>query len=127
MLVRDGAAIPQIGLAQSTKDLDWTKLDLAVFAADASEANGVIFLPKDERLRRLALVKKGESYADSLEKLKVPGYTIYNASVFYKIGKTELALNLKNLTNRQYYGVPTFSGALPGEPRQLLLTLRTKF
>ena len=55
-------------------------------------------------------VKKGESSADSLEKLKVPGYTIYNASVFYKIGKMELALNLKNLTNRQYYGVPTFSG-----------------
>ncbi len=72
-------------------------------------------------------VKKGESYADSLEKLKVPGYTVYNASVFYKIGKSEIALNLKNLTNRQYYGVPTFSGALPGEPRQLLLTLRTKF
>jgi iron complex outermembrane recepter protein len=72
-------------------------------------------------------VRKGESYADSLEKLKVPGYTVYNASVFYKVGKSEVALNLKNLTNAQYFSVPTFSGALPGEPRQLLLTLRTKF
>ena len=59
-------------------------------------------------------VKKGETYADSLEKLKVPGYTIYNASVFYKIGQSLIALNLKNLTNRQYYSVPTFSGV--GKP-----------
>jgi len=72
-------------------------------------------------------VTKGESYADSLEKLKVPGYTIYNASVFYKLNWGEVALNIKNLTNEQYYSVPTFSGALPGDPRQVLLTLRTRF
>ena len=76
------------------------------------------------------IVNKGSSYADTLEKLKVPGYTIYNASVSYKFGKgdkTELALNIKNLTNKSYYSVPTFSGALPGETRQALLTLRTAF
>lgn len=76
------------------------------------------------------IVNKSSSYADTLEKLKVPGYTIYNGLVSYKFGKgekTELALNIKNLTNKSYYMVPTFSGALPGEPRQVLVTLRTAF
>jgi iron complex outermembrane receptor protein len=73
-------------------------------------------------------VRKGEAYADSLERLKVPSYTVYNASTFYKLsGGSEIALNIKNLTNKEYYSSPTFSGALPAEPRQLLLTLRTKF
>lgn len=69
-------------------------------------------------------VHKGATFVDALEKLRVPGYTIYNAAVFYRMRGAELALNFKNLTNRNYFSVPTFAGALPGEPRQAVLTLR---
>ena len=69
-------------------------------------------------------VHKGATFVDAIEKLRVPGSTVYNAAVFYRMRKTELALNIKNLTNRNYYAVPTFAGALPGEPRQAVLTLR---
>jgi alpha-D-xyloside xylohydrolase len=57
MLVRDGTPIAHIGLAQSTSDMDWTRLELAVFAADAQEARGLICLPQDQRLRELSLVR----------------------------------------------------------------------
>src|SRR3954469_23924440 len=40
MLARDGAAIPHIGLAQSTAFLDWSKLEVDVFASTASRATG---------------------------------------------------------------------------------------
>lgn len=69
-------------------------------------------------------VYKSASYVDAIEKLRVPGYTIFNAGVFYKLAWGDIALNVKNLTDRKYYSVPTFSGALPGDPRQVLLTLR---
>src|SRR5208282_4837811 len=36
ILVRDGTVIPQIKLAQSTMQMDWSKLDLVVFAKDAT-------------------------------------------------------------------------------------------
>ncbi|HEX7890275.1 MAG TPA: TonB-dependent receptor [Ramlibacter sp.] len=72
----------------------------------------------------VGLVHKGDTFADSIEKLRVPGYTVYNAAVFYKLGWGDIALNVKNLTDRRYYSVPTFSGALPGDPRQVLLTVR---
>jgi alpha-D-xyloside xylohydrolase len=55
ILVRDGAAIPRIALAQSTKDLDWTKLELIPFAADARQATGLVCLPGDQRLHSVVL------------------------------------------------------------------------
>jgi alpha-D-xyloside xylohydrolase len=35
MLVRDGTVLPHIALAQSTLQMDWSQLDLVVFAKDA--------------------------------------------------------------------------------------------
>ena len=74
----------------------------------------------------LGLVHKDASFADSIEALKVPGYTIYNAALFYKKDFWEVALNVKNLSNKQYFSVPTFAGALPGDPRQVLLSVKLK-
>jgi alpha-D-xyloside xylohydrolase len=63
MLVRDGAVIPHIKLAQSTLEMDWSKLDLVVFAASAESAQGLVCLPSDNVLRRLALAKKNGAFA----------------------------------------------------------------
>lgn len=61
-LVRDGAVIPHIKLAQSTKDMDWSKLELKVYAADATQAKGKLYLPNDSELHKLVLDKKGSSF-----------------------------------------------------------------
>ncbi len=62
MLVRDGAAIPHIALAQSTKDMDWSKLDLVVFASASEKAEGLVCLPSDRVLRKVSLAKKGGAF-----------------------------------------------------------------
>jgi iron complex outermembrane receptor protein len=75
----------------------------------------------------LGATYKGESYADSLNLYEVPGYTIYDAALFYRTKRWDASLKLSNLTDRTYYTSPTFSGALPGESRNALLTLRYRF
>jgi alpha-D-xyloside xylohydrolase len=62
-LVRDGAAIPHAKLAQSTSQIDWSALDLVVYAEAATEARGLVTLPADNVLRRLSLARKGGSFA----------------------------------------------------------------
>jgi len=57
MLVRDGTVLPQIKLAQSTLQMDWSQLDLVVFARDAQTAKGLVYLPADNVLRELSLNK----------------------------------------------------------------------
>jgi iron complex outermembrane receptor protein len=75
----------------------------------------------------LGVTYKGESYADALNLYEVPGYTIYDAAIFYRTKRWDASLNLANLTDRTYYISPTFSGALPGESRSALLTVRYRF
>ncbi len=53
ILVRDGAAIPHISLAQSTVEMDWTSLELMVFSEDKKEADARIYLPGDTALQNL--------------------------------------------------------------------------
>jgi alpha-D-xyloside xylohydrolase len=62
MLVRDGAVIPQIELAQSTKDMDWSKLGLKVFSTGKEKVSGLICLPSDNVLRNVELIASGNSY-----------------------------------------------------------------
>jgi len=57
ILVRDGTVIPRIALAQSTAQLDWSTLELAVFAKTAATAAGAVFLPGDAAIHRLALTQ----------------------------------------------------------------------
>lgn len=67
---------------------------------------------------------KGESYADSLNLLKVPSYVVYDAAIFLRQKKWDLTVNFKNITNKTYYSVPTFIGALPGDSRSVMATVR---
>ena len=62
ILVRDGAVIPHIKLAQSTMDMDWTRLDLVVYSTDDRNASGLVCLPDDQELHTVRLQKSGESY-----------------------------------------------------------------
>jgi alpha-D-xyloside xylohydrolase len=62
MLVRDGAVLPHIALAQSTKDLDWSSLDLVVFSTDGQPADGYVALPPEAELHELSLTSEGGVY-----------------------------------------------------------------
>jgi alpha-D-xyloside xylohydrolase len=63
MLVREGAVIPHIKLAQSTMEMDWSKLDLVVFASNAQNAQGLVCLPSDNVLRKVAAARKNGAFA----------------------------------------------------------------
>jgi alpha-D-xyloside xylohydrolase len=58
LLVREGAVIPQMKVAQSTMQLDWSNLEMVVFAANAQDAHGLICLPSDNVLRRVESVRR---------------------------------------------------------------------
>ena len=64
MLVRGGAAIPRVGLAQSTDRIDWAELELAVFGAKspAVEAEGLVCFPEDGTLHRLRLKRDSDGF-----------------------------------------------------------------
>ena len=55
ILVRDGAVIPHAAVAQSTAQIDWTKLELVTYLAKAPKARGLVCLPSDNRLREVAV------------------------------------------------------------------------
>ena len=62
ILVRDGTVLPHIALAQSTLQMDWSKIELVVYAKDATTAKGSIFLPGDTGLRELSLTKSDGAF-----------------------------------------------------------------
>lgn len=51
MLVRDGSVLPHLKLAQSTSEMDWSKISLKVYSADRKQAEGLICLPADNRIQ----------------------------------------------------------------------------
>ena len=62
VMVRDGTAIPQLPLAQSTAQMDWSKVELTVFAREATTARALVCLPKDNRLEEITLTKTGGAW-----------------------------------------------------------------
>jgi alpha-D-xyloside xylohydrolase len=62
MLVRDGTVLPHIALAQSTMQMDWSKLELVVFAKNVTTAKGLICLPSDNDLHELALTDENGEF-----------------------------------------------------------------
>jgi alpha-D-xyloside xylohydrolase len=62
ILVRDGTVIPQIKLAQSTMQMDWSKLELVVFAKDLTAAKGLICVPSDNELHELAVTDENGKF-----------------------------------------------------------------
>ena len=42
--------------------MDWSKIELAVFAKDATTAKGLVFLPGESVMREVSLTKSGNSF-----------------------------------------------------------------
>jgi alpha-D-xyloside xylohydrolase len=64
ILVREGAVLPHVKVAQSTGDIDWSRIELRSFAGGTS-AKVQLFLPGEESVKELVLVKKGSKYVVS--------------------------------------------------------------
>jgi len=62
MLVRDGSVIPHIKLAQSTSQMDWSSIEMVVFAAQAQSAKGLVCLPADNVLRTVEAVRRNGAF-----------------------------------------------------------------
>jgi alpha-D-xyloside xylohydrolase len=53
--------IPHARLAQSTKDIDWSKIQLSVYSTNGA-AKGIVFRPSDKELNELNVVLKNGKY-----------------------------------------------------------------
>jgi alpha-D-xyloside xylohydrolase len=62
ILVRAGAVIPHIALAQSTAEMDWTRLELVVYATDGEEAAGHVALPPEAELVEVEVTGQGGAF-----------------------------------------------------------------
>ncbi len=72
MLVKDGTILPHIGLAQSTSQMDWSKLELVVYSKDSQSAQGLVCLPSDNKLHPLAVEKQEEGFKLTADPLVGP-------------------------------------------------------
>lgn len=58
ILARGGSVIPHLELAQSTKDMDWSKIELRAYGTN-TEATGLFCMPTDKVLQPLHLEREG--------------------------------------------------------------------
>lgn len=54
ILVRDGSLIPHVPVAQSTDKIDWNKIELKTYRADATRCTGILFKPGDMQLKEVS-------------------------------------------------------------------------
>lgn len=63
VLVKNGTALPHIKLAQSTQDMDWSKLTLKVYAdGNTATATAKVYQPEGDALQEISLSKKGNAF-----------------------------------------------------------------
>jgi alpha-D-xyloside xylohydrolase len=53
ILVRDGSLIPHVPLAQRTDEIDWNKIELKAYKADATICTGLLFKPGDNKIEEI--------------------------------------------------------------------------
>ncbi len=61
ILVRDGSIIPHVKLAQSTKDIDWSNIQLMIYSTEKL-AKGYVCLPSDNVLHEINANAKNGKY-----------------------------------------------------------------
>ena len=54
----------------------------------------------------------------------IDSYTVWDAGISYQQDKWDVRLNINNLFDKTYYSKAMFLGGLPGDPRNLTLTVR---
>ena len=58
----------------------------------------------------------------------LPGYTVYDAALYYQIDKFKLSANLNNLLNQRHWvGGYDFNRLYPGSPRNFLVGIGYSF
>jgi alpha-D-xyloside xylohydrolase len=62
VLVKSGAVIPHIELAQSTKDMDWSNLELKVYSTNDEPASGKIYLPDSDEVTTVTVSSENGGY-----------------------------------------------------------------
>lgn len=62
LLVHDGTALPHLQLAQSTMQMDWSKIELVVFSTEQATAKGLVCLPTDNELVEMTLNRAGDAF-----------------------------------------------------------------
>ncbi|MCF8335758.1 MAG: DUF4968 domain-containing protein [Bacteroidales bacterium] len=62
VLIKEGSVIPHIKLAQSTMNMDWSKLDLVVYSDDKEKTTGKVCLPENNVLHKVTLQKEDGKY-----------------------------------------------------------------
>lgn len=67
ILVREGAVIPHIKLAQSATQADWSNIEMVVFAENSNTASGLLCLPSDSVLRKVTATKRNGAFTVSAE------------------------------------------------------------
>ena len=53
ILVKDGSLIPHAPLAQRTDQIDWSKIELKAYKAEASKCTGLLFKPGDKEIKKV--------------------------------------------------------------------------
>ncbi|MBR5035675.1 MAG: alpha-xylosidase [Prevotella sp.] len=53
ILVRDGSLIPHAPLAQRTDQINWNKIELKAYKADAKKCTGILFKPGDKTIKTI--------------------------------------------------------------------------
>jgi alpha-D-xyloside xylohydrolase len=61
LLVKNGAVVPHIRVAQSTKDMDWSNVELRVFSTGGAQVSGLFTTP-DSGVQTLSLSPRGRDY-----------------------------------------------------------------
>lgn len=72
----------------------------------------------------------GARFTSLSNQVTLPAYTTLDAALQYTVGQWDVDVNVKNLTNRKYYVSSHGSNdnlILPGSPRAVQVTLRTRF
>ena len=85
MLVRDGALIPQMEPAQSTASLDWSKLDMVIYADRAQAAQGLVCLPSDNVLRPVEAARSNGTFALAADPLQ--GKATSTVRLYSQVGR----------------------------------------
>ncbi len=62
ILVKEGSIIPHIKVAQSTKDLDWSNIDLVSFSKNGLTSKGKICFPAEQKLLDISASKKKDKW-----------------------------------------------------------------
>ncbi|MCF2488643.1 alpha-xylosidase [Dyadobacter sp. CY347] len=67
MLVREGAVLPHVKVAQSTDQIDWKNIELVGFNVNSAKTTIKLFLPGESEVKDVLVVKKGGKLVMSKE------------------------------------------------------------